>query len=141
MIPRTRIIAAVALLLCACSGNQPAAIDIADAWSPAAPPTASTLAVYADITAHRADTLLSVSTPAAGSAQLHATTDDNGMMRMREVPQLQLVANQTVHLAPGGMHLMLMDIREVPAAGAQIPLTLHFAEAGDITVEAQVRAP
>ncbi len=136
---RTLILLPAAWLLCACGGQTPP-IQVANAWSPAAPPTATTLAVYADITAHQADTLLGISTPAATMAQLHATSEEGGMMRMREVPQLVLSQNETVHLAPGGMHVMLMDVRAVPLAGAHIALVLHFAKAGDVSVDAQVRA-
>ncbi len=136
---RALILLPATWLLCACGGQTPP-IEGANAWSPAAPPTATTLAVYADITAHQADTLLGISTPAATMAQLHATSEEGGMMRMREVPQLVLSQNETVHLAPGGMHVMLMDVRAVPQAGEHIALVLHFAKAGDVSVDAQVRA-
>ncbi|HEU4484899.1 MAG TPA: copper chaperone PCu(A)C [Povalibacter sp.] len=139
MTPRALILLSVTALLCAC-GGQKSPIEVANAWSPAAPPTASTLAVYADITAHEADTLLGISAPVATMAQLHATSEEGGMMRMREVPQLVLARNETVHLAPGGMHLMLMDVSAVPQAGDHIALVLHFAKAGDVNVDAQVRA-
>lgn len=129
------------LVLSACTRGPSSGVVIEDAWSPAAPPGAGALAVYARIVPAQDDTLLSVSSSAAASAELHATLEQDGMMQMRPVGALPIMAGTTVQLEPGGMHLMLMSPHEAPAAGGAIPVVFHFAKAGDITVKAQVRAP
>ena len=134
------IVLSLSVLFSACAKTSGPAVEVSQAWSPLAPPGATVIAVYADIAAHRSDTLLSVSTPLAGSAQLHSSVEEAGMMKMRPVTRLEVRQGETVHLAPGGMHLMLMDIRQPLAAGAQLPLTFHFENAGDVPVTAQVRA-
>jgi hypothetical protein len=62
------------------------------------------------------------------------------MMGMRPVARIEVPAGTTVNLEPGGYHLMLLDMAEVPAVGSSVELTLTFEHAGDITVPAVVRA-
>ena len=63
---------------------------------------------------------------------------DGGVMRMREVPSLEIPAGGKVTLAPGGYHLMMLDLKHPLVAGAKAPITLTFAHAGSIDVEADV---
>ncbi|HEY5216751.1 MAG TPA: copper chaperone PCu(A)C [Pseudolabrys sp.] len=54
-----------------------------------------------------ADRLVSASSPAAGKVQIHEMAMQNGVMKMRELPDgLPIEAGKTVSLAPGGNHLM-----------------------------------
>ncbi len=131
----------IVLALAACAKSPSSGIAIEDAWSPAAPPGAPALAVYAQIVPAQDDTLLGVSSTAAANAELHATLEQDGVMQMRPVGPLPITARTTVTLEPGGMHLMLMGPREPVAAGGTIPVVFHFAKAGDVTVNAEVRAP
>jgi hypothetical protein len=117
-------------------------VEIRDAWSPPAPPGVAVLAVYATLVAHDEDTLLSVATPIAATAEIHSTAEVNGMMQMRPVRELHLAAGQTVRLEPGGMHLMLVNVAAERAADAPIAVTFQFAHAGAVTVNVPVkRAP
>lgn len=127
------------LALAGCSKDE-GRVQISDAWSPAAPPGAAVLAVYAEISAAHADTLKSISSSAAQSVQIHSMAEVDGMMQMRHVPQVDLVPGETLRLEPGGLHLMLMGPRETFPVNAHIPLTFHFAHAGDVAVVATVRA-
>ena len=110
-------------------------------WSPAAPPGASTIAVYFEARARAADALIGVSTPLADQADVHATTEVDGMMQMRPVARVDLPARKTIKLAPGGMHVMLTGVHQPLAAGAQFPLHLKFANAGEVDVTVIVKAP
>jgi periplasmic copper chaperone A len=64
---------------------------------------------------------------------------DGGMMSMREVPSIALPAGNTVELAPGGLHLMLIDLVEDLSPGDTFELTLEFEQADSVTVTAEVR--
>ncbi len=128
------------MLLAACSKTTQAPIAVSDAWSPLTPPGATVAAVYAEIAARQADTLLSASSTVAETTQLHSILEENGMMQMRPVPQLALHAGETVRFEPGGLHLMLTGLRQPLPAQSQFALVLHFAKAGDVTVTVQVRA-
>lgn len=74
-------------------------------------------------------------------------TDHDGMdadggeaaMVMRELTDgLTLPAGETVTLAPGGYHVMLLDLAAPLTAGDEFELTLDFATADDLTVTVEV---
>lgn len=64
----------------------------------------------------------------------------SGMTGMQPVDRIEIPAGGTVRLEPGGYHLMLMDLTEMPAVGSTVELTLTFETAGDVVVQAEVRA-
>jgi copper(I)-binding protein len=88
-----------------------------------------------------ADTLLAVATDVAEVVELHTVERDGDIMRMRPVQQIEVPAGGTTALEPGGFHVMLIGLRRDLQAGDTIRLTLTFANAGDVLVEAPVRAP
>ncbi len=90
-----------------------------------------------------ADRLLSATTDAAGVVEIHMTqVDEQGVMRMRPLAEgLEIPANGSVALEPGGYHIMLMDLQRALAAGDTVELTLQFESGKAITVSAEVRAP
>ncbi|HEY6641798.1 copper chaperone PCu(A)C [Povalibacter sp.] len=135
---RALLFAAALLTLTACGQTQPPTV-VVNAWSPAAPPGATVVAVYGEISARQDDVLLRIAAPSATSAELHETSEENGMMKMRPVTRLELKAGTPVQLAPGGMHVMLMGMQEAFAPGAQIPITFEFEQAGEVSVMAQVK--
>jgi len=89
-------------------------------------------------TGSTADKLLGASTPAAQRVELHTMTMDGDVMKMREVPAIELPAGQTVRLQPGGQHLMLMGLKAPLQRGQKLPLTLKFEKAGELSVELSV---
>ena len=60
---------------------------------------------------------------------------------MRPVGVLDLPAGKTVELKPGGLHLMLMDLKQPIAKGGSIPLTLRFEDAKGVKSSLQVEVP
>lgn len=133
-------IALACVLLSACSSNAPP-IAIENAWSPPTPPGAPAAAVYMTITAREADVLLSATTPIAQRAEMHATTNVDGMMQMRPLERAPLAPGERVQFEPGGRHFMLMGVQAPPGPGSEFPMTLRFERAGDITIAVRVRSP
>ncbi len=88
----------------------------------------------------QADTLLKAEAPFAGRVELHAMKSEGGIMKMIQQDKIDVPANGTVTLAPGGMHLMFFDLKNPPAAGAKATVTLTFAKAGAVSVPVEVRA-
>lgn len=129
------------LALTACTPSTQSGADIKNAWSPAAPPGAAAIAVYAQVVVHQDDTLLRVSSSRASVAQIHSTVEEGGMMRMRQLEKLDMKRGEVVSFQPGGMHLMLMGVTEPLPPGAALDVTFHFANAGDVTATAEVTAP
>lgn len=83
--------------------------------------------------------LVDLSTPLAGRAEVHRTTYEDGVMRMRHIPELTLPAGQTVDFSPGGYHVMLMEVTEAPAVGSHFDLELTFEPGSPVTVSVEVR--
>ncbi|MEM9797390.1 MAG: copper chaperone PCu(A)C [Pseudomonadota bacterium] len=89
----------------------------------------------------RDDVLISASIAPdiAGLVQLHQMTMSEGVMSMSEVEGgISVPAGETVTLAPGGLHIMLMQLQQPLSAGETHAVTLTFAEAGEITLEMPV---
>ncbi|SDU05964.1 copper chaperone PCu(A)C [Halopseudomonas salegens] len=115
-------------------------LSIDNPWSRAMPAVAQTGAVYLTIRndGDKTDTLLSASTPAAGKTELHEHVHEDGLMKMREMSEVIIAAGETVEFKPGGYHVMLFSLQQELSAGSELPLTLIFAEAGEIEVSVQV---
>jgi periplasmic copper chaperone A len=86
------------------------------------------------------DRLLRVSTPVAASVALHQMAVDEGMMKMRAVPSIELRPGARLELRPAGYHLMLLDLKQPLKVGEKFPVTLIFERAGGVTVPVQVEA-
>lgn len=117
-------------------------LDIAHPWSRALPPVATMGVAYFKVTnkGDTEDVLLSADSPVAEKVEIHTHVKDGDMMKMRKLEELVIPAHGEQTLAPGGHHLMLMGLRQVPAEGDRFPLTLHFKQAGSIEVEVAVDA-
>ena len=57
---------------------------------------------------------------------------------MQEMESLPLAAGSPVRLAPGGYHIMLIDLVEPLEVGMSFDLTLDFESADDLTVSVEV---
>ena len=119
------------------------AITVSQAWSQPTPPGAPTAVGYLTIANRgaRPDRLLSLSSPAATSVDLHLMSMAGGVMRMRPVEGgLVVPAGGAVHLEPGGYHLMFEGLKRPFRAGDRIALTLRFQRFGVIRTVMRVRA-
>lgn len=130
-----------ALLLFACGAESaPPAIEIRDAWARATVAGQNSAAVYVTIRNRGgSDRLLRVSSP-VGSASLHSSTIDNGIVRMRAAADLEIPARSTVALEPGGTHVMISGLNRPLGPGQGVPLELGFARSGNRQVMAALRA-
>ena len=113
---------------------------VSEARARATPPGISVGAIYFSIrnTGSTADRLLSVSTPIAAKVELHETRMLNGVMEMREVTSVECPPGATVKATPGGLHVMLLGLAAPLAAGSELTMSLHFRDAGVVTLKAPV---
>ena len=134
------------IVMPAVSGTASAAetVSARNAWVRTPAPGQKTAAAYLDLTSDTDATLVAVESPAAGKAELHTMNMDGGVMRMRPVQKIDLPAGKMVKLAPGGLHIMLFDIKQPLKEGDKVPLVLKFQGKGNVPstakVEAEVRA-
>jgi copper(I)-binding protein len=120
------------------SGN----LFLDDAWTRATPGGAKVGGGYLTIDnkGTTADRLIGGSSPVAGKVEVHAMAMKNGVMTMRLLKDgLPIPAGQSVKLAPGGYHIMLMDLKAPLKKGEKIPVTLKFEKAGDVRVTLEVQ--
>ncbi len=82
--------------------------------------------------------LLSVSSPQFNSIELHSHQMVDGMMQMVQVGQIDIAPGQSVHLQPGGLHLMLFGPSSVIQPGQQVPLRLRWSDGTEQSVSASV---
>ena len=119
--------------------GQPApAVEIEQPWARPTAPRQSVGAAYMRLRSPGGDRLLGGSSPAAGRVEVHEMRMDGDIMRMREREALDLPAGEVVTLAPGGLHVMLIDLAAPLAAGQRVPLLLRFERGGEQQVEVVV---
>lgn len=87
------------------------------------------------------DRLVSATSPAAASIELHAHIHEGGMMKMEQVPAIDVPAGGTVALEPGGLHLMLFGVKPDVLAAGPVPVTLTFEQGGPVEVAFSVIEP
>jgi len=151
---RIAILVGTVILVASCGSNAPIAVE--DAWARVSPAGVTTGAAYFKITSEIDDSLIgvSVSTDIADHAEIHEVVHSMGMsdesmdmsddemhdgaMSMQQIDSLELPAGSPVRLAPGGYHIMLIDLAAPLVAGETFELTLDFATADDLTVSVEV---
>ena len=115
---------------------------ITQAWSRATPGGAKVAGGYLTIEnkGSTPDRLFGGSADVADKVQIHEMTMNDGVMTMRLLDQgLTIEPGKTVKLAPGGFHLMLLDLKSPLKRGDKVPVTLEFEKAGKVTVSFDVQ--
>lgn len=134
----------VALTLAALAGAAHAQVEVQDAWIRGMVAPQDTTGAFMRIISKSDARLVGIRTPAAGMADIHQTTMQGGVMRMRPVKAIELPAGKPVELKPGGYHVMLMHVARPLKEGERVPLTLIVETAAgkreSVTVQVPVKA-
>lgn len=161
--PGKGAVAAVLLaLLVACGGETDQAGDavpvdpaveasVEVAWLPAGPLEVAAPVVGEPALPERAAAYLHLRNPGSAAlrvvevtaegvqrVELHETSMEDGLMRMRPVDGVEIPPGEVVTLRPGGLHLMLMGVTRELSAGDELPLVLHLEGGGRVPVTARV---
>lgn len=129
----------LALLLTACEVNS--RVAIMDAWARANAPGQSVGAAYMTFISADNSTFIRAETPLASSVEIHSMTMNDGVMKMRMLPELPLKAGIEEKLTPGGFHLMLFDLKKPLLVGEKLDLTLTFRDATGKVTQQMVTLP
>lgn len=124
------------------AGARPSApLEVKDPWVRASlnPRNTAAYMTLANPTDREA-VVVSASSPAARVVEMHEMAMDGGTMRMRRVERITVPARGTTSLAPGGLHLMLIDLPRPLAAGEQVPIVLRLADGRELEIRAPVRS-
>jgi copper(I)-binding protein len=131
----------LSLVLAACgSATSASTLSSHGAWSRPTPVGADNGVVYLTVTSDIADQISGAKVPAAIAqrAELHTTMTDSqaaghhgntigGTMTMAEVDSLPIAAGESIDFAPGGNHIMLVDVAQPLELGTTFTLTLTLA--------------
>lgn len=80
------------------------------------------------------DVLTMVKTPVAEMSEVHKSEVKDGIARMSPAGQVEIAAGSSINLEPGGLHIMLMKLKQPVKKGDSISMTLLFENAGPIDV-------
>lgn len=125
------VLLAMLLAVPAAAAGAPKATSLAvrEAWS--RPAAAGTTGVGYAVVANRGHApavLVKVESPLAAKVEMHSSSMVGGIMRMTPETRVEIPAGGEVAFAPGGRHLMFMDLKRALAPGGTLPATLVFAD-------------
>ena len=119
-------------------------ISVKDVWVRLPPPGAKVAVAYLTLEPKLNMVLVSANSPAAKIVELHNMTMNDGVMQMRHLDKLALEAGKPVKLEPGGLHLMLINLKKPLKVGDKVQLDLNFTHGknskGTLRVFAVVRS-
>ena len=117
------------------------AVELEDVWVRALPPTQTNTAAYLTITNRSEAGIVIVggSSDIADNVEIHTTREIDGYMRMEQLTDLPVPAGNSVQLAPGGTHLMLLGLAHMPAPGDTVRLCLELATDEEVCTVAPVQ--
>ncbi len=132
----TLLLATMGLASCA---KPDQALGVSDAWVRLTPPGSPMTAGYGTLTneGRQAITLSAFSSPQFGDVTLHVTEDINGTATMREARNHTLNPGDSLTLAPGGYHLMLMQRLQETPEGSLVEVSFEL-ESGETSTHSFV---
>ena len=83
--------------------------------------------------------LVKAESPAARIVELHTHVNENGVMKMRAVPAIEIKAQGQTQLKPGSFHVMLIELKQPLKEGDVVPITLNFDDGTRLKVDAPVQ--
>ena len=132
-----RLLLALALLIPLCALAD---LEIGDARIKNLPATVPVRAGY--LTLHNPTqapvSVIGAHSAAFASVEIHRSVMQDGMMQMQRVPRLEIGAGETLRLAPGGLHLMMMQPREPTRPGAEIEIFLQLGDGSEQSLKMKV---
>lgn len=120
-----------------------AELTVTDATVRAVPPGTPTSGAFMTISnSSNVDRkLLKADSPVAKTVELHNHINDNGVMRMRQVKEIEVKANDQVALKSGSYHIMLIGLKQTLNEGDSVPITLTFDDGSTKKIDAPVKMP
>ncbi|MGM0519150.1 MAG: copper chaperone PCu(A)C [Campylobacterota bacterium] len=117
-------------------------LKVEDAYVRATPPNLPNSAAFMEITNTSSQdvALVSAKSNASNIVELHTHDMKDGVMKMYQVPKIDIKPNSTTVLKPGGFHVMLIDLKNKPLKeGMKIDVQLTFSNGETIDIKAPVK--
>jgi hypothetical protein len=120
-------------------GRAAADVSVSDATIREVPPGQEVTALFMKVSNSGPVTaLVAVKSSIAKAIELHNNVEEKGQLAMRPVEKVEIPANGSIELKPGGLHVMLIGLKRAIKDGESIPLTLEFADGSEKKIEARV---
>lgn len=116
------------MLMCACAEDSGAPVTITNVKILAPIPGSSASVAYFTIN-NRGDTSITVDridSPQYDNVEMHETTLDDGISRMRPIESFQVDPSSSIEFAPGGKHVMLMRPTANIVPGSSVALEFNY---------------
>ncbi|WP_114416490.1 copper chaperone PCu(A)C [Marinospirillum perlucidum] len=141
MIKKTLVSISLLVTLSASFSALATGINAMNPFVRAVPPGAQVTAAFMQLhnTTDEDRQLVAASSPLAQAVELHTHTQVEGVMQMRRVAEIAIAAQSQTSLQPGGLHLMLIGLKETPAQDDQVALTLEFDDGSLLELNVPVR--
>lgn len=136
-----QLIIASLIGLSAAAWAQSTTVKVEDAWVRGTVATQKATGAFMRLTPSANARLVSASSPVAGVVEIHEMAMENDIMKMRQVPGLDLAAGRAMELKPGGYHVMLMDLKQQVKGGESVPITLVFEDDAKQRFTQEITAP
>lgn len=134
------LVLAMSLLLSACGAEK--GIEIREAWArPAAQGENGAIYFVIHNDMREADELTGISSDIAEAIEVHESMLNGDVMQMHQLESVPLPADAEIAFEPGGLHVMLVGIKNDLEIGDQVEITLHFKNSADITLLVPVQEP
>lgn len=135
------LILMLALILAACGSENNQGLRVNDIWSrPALADGNGAVFFVIENNAAQPDTLLSASSDVADAVELHMTKMEDGNMQMMPQNEVPIPSGET-NFEPGGLHVMLIGLKQDLKPGDTFTVMLDFAAAGEMPLDVTVREP
>ena len=137
MIKRLALIALIFYAL-PCSAAK---LEITEAWIKNLPMVVPMRAGYMDISNNQAQTIKieRLQSEAFARIEIHRSVEKDGLMSMQPVSVLAISSGETVRLAPGGFHLMMMNPLKTLVPGNKVVVTIGYDDQSTQDIEMMVR--
>lgn len=116
-------------------------LAVASAWARATPPTAKNGAAYLTVVNHGTTParLVAARADVAGRVELHVHEKVGEVMKMHQVPYIEVPARGSVALKPRGYHVMFLGLNAPFKDGESFMLTLRFDDGAETAVHVPIR--
>ena len=129
------------LIIASAASLAGAQVTVTEPWVRATVPQQKATGAFMQLKADQSMRLVAGKSPVAGVVEIHEMAIDNGVMKMRQIPGIEIPAGQTLALKPGSYHVMLMDLKQQVKDGDTVPITLEFVGLDNKKHTMEIKAP